>query len=74
MSKQATIKVAHFLYFGPGSTDVRNGEPRYKVIVVKNSTAYSPGQVLSRGEVDDLCDMSVYDVTIVGLDPTKGAA
>lgn len=39
----------------------------YKVITVKNSTVFSPGQVLCKAEVDDLCDGPRFDVTIVGL-------
>jgi hypothetical protein len=38
----------------------------YEVIVVKNSTSYSPGEVLAKAEVDDLCRNGAWDVTIVG--------
>ena len=39
----------------------------YQVLVVKNSTVYSPGEVLERTEVDDLCLNKNWDVTIVTL-------
>jgi hypothetical protein len=44
----------------------RHPESReYRVLVVKNSTAYTPGQEISRHEVDRLCVDRQWDVTIV---------
>lgn len=37
----------------------------YRVITIKNSTEYDPGQTLSRSEVDALCK-STWEVVIVG--------
>jgi hypothetical protein len=39
---------------------------RYRVITVKNSTAFNPGQVLCREEVNVLCNKSEWEVIIVG--------
>ena len=39
-------------------------EPGYGVASVKNSTDYSPGQVLSKQEVTDLCEVTSWEVTI----------
>jgi hypothetical protein len=52
------IKVAH-----DRATD------KYKVLTVKNSVAFNPGDVLCRAEVDDLCIDRRWDVTVVSLDP-----
>lgn len=56
-----SIKLAH------GVKVIKDGSIQYKVITVKNSTVYNPGQVLCKSEVDDLCNNSNWDVTIVGL-------
>ena len=37
----------------------------FRVVFVKNSTEYMPGQTLTRGEVDALCNKSTWDVTLV---------
>lgn len=39
--------------------------PHYRVLVIKNSTAYHPGQLLSKTEVDELCTFNSWDVTVV---------
>ena len=39
----------------------------YKVLVVKNSTEYYPGQEMSKSTVDALCADRQWDVTIVAL-------
>lgn len=57
-----TIKLAHPLPAPAKPTD-------YRVITVKNSTVYRPGEVLCKNEVDDLCRNNNWDVTIVGYRP-----
>jgi hypothetical protein len=37
----------------------------YKVITVRNSTDYNPGEILSKAEVDDLCDHTNWEVVIL---------
>lgn len=60
-----TIKLAHGII-----TDMAKQKTAdYKVITVKNSTAYHPGQILCKNEVDDLCHNNNWDVTIVGYRP-----
>lgn len=41
----------------------------YKVVVVKNSTLYSPGTILDKSEVDTLCAATSWDVTVVRHNP-----
>lgn len=41
----------------------------WHVLVVKNSTAFMPGQTLTKGEVDELCFSPRWDVTIVKYRP-----
>ena len=59
MSRVRTLKVAHVEHVlemqGPG----------YKVLVIKNSVDYAPGQILTRTEVDELCKNGSWDVTVV---------
>jgi hypothetical protein len=43
----------------------------YLVLVVKNSTAYSPGTWLTREQVDSLCSHEYWDVTIVSYDENQ---
>jgi hypothetical protein len=62
LMRMRTIKLAH----GVEPTLITE-KKSYKVLVVKNSTDYSPGQVLTHEEVDDLCRISTWDVTIVSL-------
>lgn len=57
-----TIKLAHGV-----KPSLVTEKPWYKVISVKNSTAYHPGQILREPEVDDLCRNNAWDVTIVKL-------
>jgi hypothetical protein len=52
------IKVAH---------DRATG--KYKVLTVKNSVAFSPGEILCRDEVNDLCDHANWEVIVVSLNP-----
>jgi len=57
-----TIKVALTVIPASGSyREIRE----YRVLVVKNSTEFSPGQVLERRVVDALCADKRWDVTIV---------
>ena len=53
------IKVAHGYNSSMGRAD------SYKVLVVRNSTTYHPGEILSAAIVYDLCKDSTWDVTIV---------
>jgi hypothetical protein len=46
---------------------VIRGSADYKVLVVKNSTTYNPGDMLQKAEVDNLCHSTSWDVTIVTL-------
>ena len=39
----------------------------YQVISVKNSTEYSPGEILKKIVVDDMCRHTHWDVTVVPL-------
>ncbi len=57
-----TIKVAH----GVMRADTDKVFD-YKVLVVKNSTDFSPGQILPEAEVEFLCDSRFWEVTIVPL-------
>jgi hypothetical protein len=41
----------------------------YKVVVVKNSVQFHPGQILSKDETDRLCQSPVWDVTVVRYNP-----
>jgi hypothetical protein len=50
---------------------VKNDVPYYKVLTVKNSTIYNPGDELCKREVDDLCGNARWDVTIVSLNESK---
>ncbi len=52
------IKVAHDM-----ATD------KYKVLTVKNSVAFSPGEILCRDEVSDLCEHASWEVIVVSLNP-----
>lgn len=56
-----TLKLAHGLPAPAKPTD-------YRVIVVKNSTAYVPGETLCREEVNELCTSGRWDVTIVAFE------
>lgn len=49
-------------------------KPVYRVLVVKNSTRYNPGEELNKSEVDHLCENSSWDVTIVSLKKEKEEA
>lgn len=57
-----TIKLAH----GVPRKDVADVQD-YKVLVVKNSTRYHPGEILAKPEVEELCGNATWDVTIVSL-------
>jgi hypothetical protein len=50
----------------PIATEKNGSKDAYQVIIVKNSTLYSPGEVLNKDEVDDLCDGGRWEVVIVG--------
>lgn len=39
----------------------------YKVLIIKNSTEYHPGQILSLNEVTELCVSKAWDVAMVTL-------
>jgi hypothetical protein len=52
------IKVAHDRAAG-----------NYKVLTVKNSVAFNPGDILCRDEVNDLCSHASWEVIIVSLNP-----
>lgn len=58
-----TIKLAHGVDRGDRD-DIKD----YKVLVVKNSTEYHPGQILQKIEVSDLCAATHWDVTIVSYE------
>lgn len=60
--RMRTIKLAH----GVPCED-HEAKKNYRVLVVKNSTQYDPGQILSETEVAGLCQSSTWDVTIVSL-------
>lgn len=54
--------------------DLRNDQdpgPRmaFEVKEIKNSTSYYIGQAISKGEGDNLCKESTYDVKIIGKKP-----
>jgi hypothetical protein len=53
-----TIKLAHGLPAPAKATD-------YKVVTVKNSVEFNPGEILPRDEVERLCRVNHWDVTIV---------
>lgn len=57
-----TIKLAHGVPRRDGGD-----QPLYKVLVVKNTTWYHPGEILDRDKVETLCNSSDWDVTIVSL-------
>lgn len=44
----------------------------YRVISVTNSTAYHPGQIIDKSEVDELCKMASWDVTVVSSSGAGG--
>lgn len=60
-----SIKIAH------GRIHAAPPHEGYKVVTVKNSTAYNPGQILDKEIVNDLCARTTWDVTIVPLDVSK---
>lgn len=61
------------LAYGVPRTLTKGAVMDYKVVLVKNSTAYHPGQILVKAEVDDLCNNPRWDVTIMPIG-TQGAA
>lgn len=68
MSK--TIKLAYYeIQIHEGGGQMSAPQKRYKVLVVKNSTRFSPGEVLTREQVDELSGAATWEVTIVSLDP-----
>jgi hypothetical protein len=58
MSNSMSIKLAHWI-------PPQGGEALYKVVTIKNSTMYHPGQALFKSEVDGLCRNNKWDVTVV---------
>ena len=58
-----TIKLAH----GVVTDFDRPSTKSYKVVSVKNSTDYNPGDILDKKAVDTLCFSNKWDVTIVSL-------
>lgn len=42
------------------------GKKVYRVITVKNSVVYAPGEELLKDEVEGLCINASWDVTVVG--------
>ena len=38
----------------------------YRVVTIKNSVVYHPGQELCKAEVEGLCDNAAWDITVVG--------
>lgn len=56
-----TIKVAYF-YPNRGDPEVRG---MYNVTLVENSTEYSPGQQLTKDQVNALCDDPSWNVIII---------
>jgi hypothetical protein len=40
---------------------------KYKVLTVKNSVAFNPGDVLCKTEVEDLCEHNRWEVIVVSL-------
>lgn len=53
-----SMKLAHGLPL-PANRDA------YKVLIVKNSTVYKPGEILCKAEVDDLCQNGRWDITVI---------
>ena len=64
--KIATIKLAYGMYNPKDITD-----PLYQVEQVTDSITYYPGQALSRGEVEHLCQSKMWKVTIIPLGKIK---
>lgn len=66
-----TLKVAHGItraYAGSREDpDIKD----YKVISVRNSTRYAPGQILTMAEVSDLCEDASWDVVILPLEDKR---
>ncbi len=54
-----TMKVANGYSTSLGKAD------GYKVLVVRNSVVYHPGDILCRAEVKELCDNPSWDITVV---------
>lgn len=53
-----SMKLAHGLPLPAKVTD-------YKVLIVKNSVTYKPGEILCKAEVEDLCRNSAWDITVI---------
>lgn len=53
---------------------VKSSPPKYRVLLVKNSTVHSPGDVLTESEVNAVCVNGAWDVTIVAEKQEGGAA
>ena len=64
MTARRQIKIAYAEY--QTACETKKTET-FKVVVVKNSTAYVPGQMLDRKDVDALCSQIGWDVTLVQL-------
>lgn len=47
------------------STDISDKDGAYKVLQLKNSTKYVPGQFIPKADVDAMCEAEDWDVTIV---------
>ncbi len=62
-----SIKLVHFKTHPMTSEGAKDA---YRVILVKNSIDYAPGEVLEKDEVNDLC-VSDWEVTIVGTNKSE---
>lgn len=64
-----TLKVAHGILRADAVNN--NGIKDYRVISVRNSVRYAPGQILEKAEVADLCEDASWDIIVLPLDGEK---
>lgn len=61
--KTKTITFTHLPFYVPAG----DNEPRWHVDVVTDSTEFSPGQLLTKEQVDKLCADDGWKVTIKAM-------
>jgi hypothetical protein len=65
-----SIKLVYFK--APITSEQDATKDTYRVIMVKNSIDYVPGEILDKDEVNDLCEArSGWEVTIVGANKAE---
>lgn len=47
------------------SADISDTRGEYKVLQLKNSTKFVPGQFIAKADVDAMCEAEDWDVTVV---------